>query len=186
MVSKLRFSTLRTGLLLFWAIWLTLVASSNLADALKRFGLLPEGWTFASYNFELVANTVGAHGVPVWGAAVLFGGVIVWEWLAAVLFWRAFAVGRRGGQGLTPEAAQAFTVSLALFATFLLATEATVNYLTAPTHMSVLTAQLASLLVVRGGGDGGGVARGEGEGREAESLSAAERRRWPAGRGHSL
>jgi len=175
MISKLRSSSIRTGLLLFWAIWLTLVASSNLADALKRFGLLPEGWTFVSYNFELVAKTVGAHGVPVWVAAILFGGVIVWEWLAAVLFWRAFGASRRGGEGLTPEAAQAFTVSLALFAAFLIATEATVNYLTAPTHMSVLTAQLATLLVIRGGGEGKKVAGAEG-GEETTSFSIAERR----------
>lgn len=150
MIASLRFSTIRTGLVLFWSIWLTLVASSNTTDVLKRIGLLPEGWSFVSYNFDLIVQTVTPHSVPVWGAAILFGGVIVWEWLAAILFWRAFTALRRTEAGLPPEVAQAFTVSLALFAAFLIATEATVNYLTAPTHMSVLIAQLTSLLVIRG------------------------------------
>ena len=149
MISRFRFSTIQKGLLLFWAIWLTLVASTNLFDALKRIGLLPEGWTLASYNYDLVKETVGAHGVPAGVATVLFGGVIVWEWLAAVLFWRAFLAVRRGRPGTGEEVSQAFVVGLALWAAFLIATEATVNYLTAPTHMSAFIAQLASLLVVR-------------------------------------
>jgi hypothetical protein len=148
-ISRLRFSTIQKGLLLFWAIWLTLIALTNFFDALRQLGLLPEGWTFASYNYDLVRQTVGAHGVPAGIAAALFGGVIFWEALAAGLFWRAFAAVRRGRPGTSDEVSQAFTVGLALWAAFLIATEATVNYLTAPTHMSALIAQLASLLVIR-------------------------------------
>lgn len=149
MLERLRYSTLQSGLVLFWAIWLTIITLTNLSDALNQLGLLPEGFTFVSYNFDLITVTVGAHGVPTAGAVILFGGVLVWEMLASILLWRGWAVMRRGEPGTAPEVTQAFVVSLALWCTFLIATELTVNYVTAPTHKSTLIAQLATLLVLR-------------------------------------
>jgi hypothetical protein len=151
MLDRLRFSTLQAGLLLFWAIWLSLIVLTNLADALKVLGVLPESWTLASYNYRLVEQTVGAHGVPAAVAAVLFAGVIAWELLAAGLFWRAWTAFRRDGDGAGREVTQAFVVGLALWAAFLIATEATVAYATAATHKGTLIAQIATLLLLRSG-----------------------------------
>jgi hypothetical protein len=103
-----------------------------------------------SYNFELIQRTVGAHGVPTPIAALLFAGAIAWELLASVLLWRAWLTMRRGAPGTAPEVTQAFAVSLALWAAFLIATEMTVNYATSGTHKGTLTAQLVSLIVIRG------------------------------------
>jgi hypothetical protein len=149
MLARLRFSTVQTGLVLFWAVWLSLIAMTNLFDALKQAGFLPGGWTLASYNYDLVVQTVGAHGVPVVVGALLFGMVIMWQGLAAGLFWRAYSGLRRGRPGTGADVTQAFVVSLALWAAFLIATEATVSYATAGTHKATLIAQLASLLVIR-------------------------------------
>ena len=151
MLVRLSFSSIPKGLLLFWSIWLTLVAATNIFDALKQLGVLPAGWTLASYNYDLVVETVGAHGIPPVIAALLFAGVIMWEVLAAGLFWRAYVGMRHGRAGTADEVSQAFAVSLALWAAFLIATEATVNYATAPTHKSTLIAQLVSVLVIRSG-----------------------------------
>jgi hypothetical protein len=149
MLAKLRFSTIQTGLVLFWAIWLTLVTLTNFADAMRQLDVLPGDFKLASYNFDLVKKTVGTHGIPTSVAGVLFAGVILWELLGSILFWRAWRLMRRHGNGAAAEVAQAFAVSLALWAAFLIATEATVNYETAATHKTTLIAQLASLLVVR-------------------------------------
>lgn len=149
MLERLRFSTLQAGLLLFWAVWMSLIVLTNLLDALKTLGALPESWTLASYNYTLVVQTVGAQGVPAGVAAVLFAGAVAWELLAAGLLWRAFAAMLRGRGGASPEVTQAFVVSLALWAAFLVATEATVSYATAGTHKSTLIAQLLTLLVLR-------------------------------------
>jgi hypothetical protein len=149
MLERLRFSTLQSGLVLFWALWLTLIAMTNVFDALKTMGVLPEGWTLASYNYNLVAQTVGAHGVPATGAAVLFAGAVAWELLAAALLWRAYAALLAGRGGASPEVTQAFVVSLALWAAFLIATEATVSYATAATHKGTLIAQLLTVLLLR-------------------------------------
>jgi hypothetical protein len=148
-LTKLRFSTIQTGLVLFWAIWLTLVTLTNFADALRQLDVLPSDFKLASYNFDLVKKTVGAHGIPTSVAGVLFAGVILWEFLGSLLFWRAWRVMLHDGNGAAEEVAQAFAVSLALWAAFLIATEATVSYETAATHKTTLIAQLASLLVVR-------------------------------------
>ena len=154
MLARIRISTIQTGLVLFWATWLTLVTSTNLFDALKQLGVLPTGFTWSSYNFELVKETVGAHGVPTVIASLLFAGVIAWELLASALFWRAWLAMRRGKRGTGDEVTQAFAVSLALWAAFLIATEVTVNYSTAATHKSTLIAQLVSLILIRAGSRG--------------------------------
>lgn len=154
MSSSPRFSTIQIGLVLFWALWLTLVTITNTFDALKQLGVLPASFTLASYNFDLVKSTVGAHGVPSTIAAVLFAGVIAWEALASMLLWQAWSVMRRGEPGTAPEVTRAFAVSLALWAAFLIATELMVNYTTAGTHKSTLIAQLVTLLVVRASRDG--------------------------------
>src|SRR5690348_11291678 len=39
---------LKRLLLLLWALWLTVVLASNVADGCKALGLLGEGWAFAS------------------------------------------------------------------------------------------------------------------------------------------
>ena len=149
MLARLRFSTLQSGLVLFWAIWLSLVTLTNVFDALKQLGIISEGFTFASYNFDMVKETVGAHGVPTAGAAVLFAGVIAWQFLASLLLWRGWLAMWRGRPGTTEEVTQAFVVSIALWGAFLIATELTVNYATAGTHKTTLIAQLASLLIIR-------------------------------------
>ena len=149
MLERLRLSTLQSGLVLFWALWLSLVTLTNTFDALRQLGLLPEAFTFASYNFDLVRETVGAHGIGTPLAVLLFAGVLVWELLASLLLWRAWAAMLHGAHGTAAEVTQAFVLSLALWAAFLIATEMTVNYVTAGTHKSTLIAQLATLLVIR-------------------------------------
>lgn len=149
MLKSIRFSTLQTGLVLFWAVWLSVVTLTNVTDGLRQIGVLPDGFGWASYNFDLIRETVGAHGVPVAGAAVLFLGVILWEVLASALLWRAWNAMRRGAAGTAAEVTQAFAVSIALWCAFLVATEVFINYATAGTHKATLVAQLVTLWVVR-------------------------------------
>ena len=99
---------------------------------------------FSSIQLGLVL-----FGVPTVIAALLYAGVIAWELLSSALLWRAWRAMRRGAPGTAPEVVQAFAVSLALWAAFLIATEVTVNYATAGTHKLTLITQLVSLIVIR-------------------------------------
>ncbi len=151
MLSSIRFSTLKAGLVLFWAVWLAIVTLTNLTEALRALGFLAPDFAWASYNYALVRDTVGAHGGPATGAAILFAGVLVWEALATVLLLRAWNALRRGAPGTAPEVTQAFAVNLALWCAFLVATELFINYATAGTHKTTLIAQIATLILLRAG-----------------------------------
>jgi hypothetical protein len=83
------------------------------------------------------------HGTPTALVVVLFLGVIAWETLAALLFWRALVARTRRA------IYAAFTASLALWATFALADEIFVAYALGAVHLRLFGVQLLSLLALR-------------------------------------
>jgi hypothetical protein len=134
--------TFKSGVLLFWAAWFTIVVLTNVFDALKAGGVLPGVWTFSSGNWELMLKVTAAHGTPVAVVGVLFLGVIAWEAVAGILFWRAWAAGGRGG-------VIAFTVGLGLWAAFVLADEVFIAYTLEAAHLRLFGLQLLSVLALR-------------------------------------
>jgi hypothetical protein len=135
---------LKRGLLLFWAAYLTLVFTTNLCDGLKAAGMLPAGWAFASGNYAFLCETTARYGTPAWANAVLFGGVVCWEGLAATLFWLAGIRFRQGGKLVYAASG----CGLGLWAAFVLADEVFVAYAVETTHWRLFAAQLATLLAV--------------------------------------
>jgi hypothetical protein len=133
---------LKRGLVLFWAVWLSLVFVTNLLDGARAIGLLPESWAFASGNYAFLCQTTARYGTPEWVNGLLFGGVICWEGLTAVLFWLAWRT--YPGRLLYP----AFAAGLSLWAAFVLADEVCVAYVVEGTHWRLFTAQLATLLAI--------------------------------------
>jgi hypothetical protein len=138
---------LKRGLLLFWALWLSLVFATNLLDAAKALGVLADSWTFASGNYAFLAQTAARHGTPAWLNAVLFAGVIAWEGIAAALSWRAWHAFRGEGVG-SPAVYAASAAGLSLWAAFVLADEVFIAYAVEATHWRLFIAQLATLLAV--------------------------------------
>ena len=136
------------GLLGFWALYFSIVALSNLTDLLGSVHLLPAGWRWVSGNLAFIAASTGKFGVPPWLNPVLLAGVVAWEALAAVLFWRAAR--EPGGRWLGP----AFVAGLGLWATFILLDEVLLIFETGAeaTHLRLLIAQLLTLILVRPGG----------------------------------
>jgi glucose-6-phosphate-specific signal transduction histidine kinase len=137
------YRTLARGVLLFWAMYFTLVALTNALDAAKSFGALPAGWTLASGNYALMVKVTAVHGTPMAIVVILFLGVVVWEALSAALFWRALVARTRRA------VYAAFTVSLALWAVFALVDEIFVAYALGGVHLRLFGVQLVSLLALR-------------------------------------
>jgi hypothetical protein len=139
---------LKQGLLLFWALWLSIAWLSNLCDALKAHRLLREGWWFASGNYQMMAETTQKCRTPPWVTTLLFMGILAWEAGAMLLLWAAFL----NFQGLHQPGASllypAFLVNLALWAALLIADELVLSYETESTHFRVLMAQMLSLVVL--------------------------------------
>ena len=133
---------LKSGILLFWAAFFTIIALTDVCDALKAGRVLPAGWGFASGNWELMLKVTAIYGVPAIIVGVLFLGAIAWTVTAAVMFWRAWAGRGRGGLA-------AFTVGLALWAAFILADEIFIAHSLVPVHIRLFSLQLLSVLALR-------------------------------------
>lgn len=140
------FFTIQIGLLVFWALWLTLVFFTNLFDGLKQAGVLPESWRFASGNYKAMRDVTDGYRVPDKVVGLLFAGVVLWEMLAMGLMWRAVLM--FGPAGSFAATYAAFAVSLALWAAFILADEVFDAYDMSHVHMVLFAVQLLSLLAV--------------------------------------
>ena len=141
--------TLKCLLLLFWAVWLSLVVAGNVCDALWTLGVLPEQWLYVSGNYQAILEVLAPFNLPDELAGLLFGGVILWEAVAAILYWwsgltfRGYSV-----RPLRPRLFVTFAVALGLWCGFQIACEAPpLAYQLAGTHHAFYET-LATLLVV--------------------------------------
>ena len=148
----MKWTTLKRLLLLFWAVWLSLVVVFNLADALKAFGVLPASFVWASGNYSAIAEVLEPFGLPEAAAGVMLAGVIVWEAVCAGLYWSSgltYAVIR---QDRTRRlVVLTFAASLGLWAGFQIACEvfpSELAYRLGGTHRLLFTETLATLLAV--------------------------------------
>jgi hypothetical protein len=139
---------LKRGLLGFWALWFTLVTLTNLVDALNSWGVFDPKWRWASGNWRLLEDTTARFMLPIWTNQFLYLGVISWQALAAFLFWYAMLALRRQGPPPVRVVAPAFTVSLLLWAAFMIADEFFLAYAVEGKHLMIFTAQLATLLTI--------------------------------------
>ncbi len=139
---------IKTGLVLFWSLWLTIVFLTNLFEGLQHLRILPEGWKFVSQNYEMIRKTAAIYDPPSWLAGLLFLGVLAWQGLALALFWIAFALLASSGMAALPRVDAAFAVLLGLFGAFMLADEIFRAYDSQAGHMQIFIALIASLLAV--------------------------------------
>ena len=146
MSRRLDLRVLGRGLLGFWALYFAIVALSNLADLCQSLHLLPAGWRWVSGNLAFIRASTGR--LPAWTSQLLLAGVIAWQALAGVLFWRAAR--DPAGRWLGP----AFVVSLSLWATFILLDEILLIFETGAeaTHFRIMIAELLTLVLLRPGG----------------------------------
>lgn len=146
-MPTVKLSTIKRGLLLFWAAWYTLVLATNVCDGLKALGLLTREWAFASGNFAQIGAATAKFALPAALNAVFFVGVLSWQAAAVALFWIAFA---RARATAWKAATTAFAVGLGLWASFVLADELFITYESGAeaTHLRLFVAQLVCLLAI--------------------------------------
>jgi hypothetical protein len=134
--------------LLFWAAWLSVVATTNVLDGLRALGTIPESFRFVSGNWGWINHVMDPLGVPRALQAFQFVGVIAWEALGALLFWRAVATYR--GRPLAQEspAVLACGVNLALWAAFQVLDEVFLAFEPEAVHRVIFLGQLATLILL--------------------------------------
>jgi len=133
-------SAVKRIMLLFWALWLSVIAATNLFSLLKALGLVSRDFVFASNNFALVHSYMALYHVPHNLIVVAFGKIVGWQWFTAWLFFRAFRSRR--------TANAAYGAGLALFAAFLVAGEVFLRFDYEAIHMRILIALLLSWLAL--------------------------------------
>lgn len=143
---RLDLRMLGRGLLVFWALYFAIVTLSNLSDLCRSLDLLPADWRWVSGNLAFIRASTGS--LPPWTSQLLLAGVIAWQALSALLFWRAAR--NPAGRWLGP----AFVVSVALWAAFILLDELLLIFETGAeaTHLRLMIAELLTLVLLRPGG----------------------------------
>lgn len=135
-------------LLVFWASWLTVVATTNIFDALKTIGMLPDSFRFVSGNWAWINQTMDPLDVSRGLQVFLFVGVIAWESVAAILFFWAALTFR--GRPLSQEKATLWAcgVNLALWAAFQVLDEVFLAYQPEAVHRAIFISQIATILAL--------------------------------------
>ncbi len=138
----------KLGLISFWSLWLLIVFMTNLFEELKLIRLLPPYWKFASQNFQAVAEATSAYHAPQWVPRLLFLGVLLWQGITLVLFWRAVVLWAIHGSSIAGAVNTAFAASLGLLAAFMIADEIFKQYDVERGHVLLFIAQLVTLLAL--------------------------------------
>ena len=148
MLPRTTLSVIKRLTLLFWAAWLSVVATTNVLNGLQALGSLPESFKFVSGNWQWINQVMDPLGVPRGLQAALFAGAIAWETLAAMLFWWAVATYR--GRPLAQEKAAVYAcgVNLALWAAFQVLDEVFMAYQPEGVHRLIFVSQIATLLLL--------------------------------------
>jgi hypothetical protein len=132
-----------------WATYISLVTASNLTELMHSFGWV--SWTFRSGNLDFIGTATKIYVSSRAVNQVLLAGVIAWEGLSAVLFWRAtvrYASAQRDG---LPAARAALVLLGSLWFAFAIATELFVAYdrgINESSYWTLATAILATLVVL--------------------------------------
>jgi hypothetical protein len=147
---NIRLITLKRGLLVFWAIWFSLVFLTNVLDGYKRLALLPTTWQYVSGNFQLIFSVVHVYRMPEWLAALLFTGATLVEGVCAALFWQAVVRFQGVNSPTLALAITAFAISIALWAAFAVSVETFIAFekVSEGTFHTLLSANLLSLLAI--------------------------------------
>ena len=143
---------LKLVILLFWAVWSSIVFLTNLTDGLRELGLLASAFPFASGNVAAIAQVTAVYQTPAAISTLLFGAVVAWEGLNAGLFWWAVKRSRSMRDGRYREVNTAFIAATGLWAAFMVMDEIFLAYRVAAfeqTHRSIFIAVLVSFLVIR-------------------------------------
>ncbi len=142
------FFTLKLGLLLFWCLWFSLVLLTNLIEGLQIVGVLSKRWKLASNNYELIGKASSIYHASTWLNQLLFAGVIAWQGISAVLFWRSLYLAWGANSLDTPALTLAFAFGLSLFAAFMLSDELFHYYQGERSHLEIFTGLLVTLIVL--------------------------------------
>jgi hypothetical protein len=146
MLAQINLHRCKWGILVYWAVWLTVVCLTNIVDAMRAAGVVGASVTFASDNYAAIVRTTGVHHLPAWVNLPLLLVAATWEGTSAVLFYRAARRSRRAIDFVAVNAA--FGLRLFLWLGFTLVDELFIRYQQEKGHMSVFVFEISTFLAI--------------------------------------
>lgn len=142
-------AALKRVLILYWAVWLSVVVITNIFNGLIILDVLGSSWEITSGNYGFIAQTTKIYDIPRIVNEFLFLGVIIWETVGAILLWRAFTRFRGTTESSMRPVYLAFIVTISLFAAFTVVTEIFIAFNAETTFRRIFIAQLLSVYVIQ-------------------------------------
>lgn len=139
---------LKTGLVIFWAMWFSMATLTNFMDLLTHLSLLPEHFSFASHNENLMKGIMSLYHLP--DSVVLFAFILIitYEFIITCTFWIAAVGFLKSLPSRMALVNRAFTLSIALWAAFMVGEEIFIAYAFEGVHLDLLVAQLICLMAI--------------------------------------
>ena len=86
--KNIKLSTCQKMIILFWAIWSTEVAGSDLICFLQNFGITQKLHLFSSNNIKLIEAVLNHYNISFPFLVIsLFFGIVLWSWVTAIFCW---------------------------------------------------------------------------------------------------
>lgn len=139
---------LAQGIILMWALWISVVSLTDLCNLLAGFGFLPEQFPASSHNLERILYFLKHYHLNSYPLAMtIFTVINLWVFVIAIAYWRAFIAYFTDREHYVYRALTAFLINMSLFIFFLVADEIFIQYLASHSHMNTLLFITASMCV---------------------------------------
>ncbi|KTD61333.1 hypothetical protein Lsan_1895 [Legionella santicrucis] len=136
------------GIILMWALWISIVFLTDFCNLMVGFGLLPADFPASSHNLDWIHTFLKLYRLDNDALClILFSIINLWVMSIAVFYWRAFISYYTNKHYYIYRTMQAFILNMSLFVCFLLADEIFIQYRAGHSHMSMLLYIFTSLIV---------------------------------------
>lgn len=121
-------------IIIVWTIWWLIALWTDIVGGLAHFGLLVKSWA-PDHNYLSLAASLTMYAVPQWLITFLFGGIIFWSFISALLFcWACFHLHKDSSIWMR-YADFAFITSISFWFAFFLADQLVMKYDLEENHM---------------------------------------------------
>lgn len=135
------------GIILMWALWISMVFLTDFCNLLVGFGLLPTNFPVSSHNLDWIHTFLKFYRLDNDVLSMLLFSIInLWVAIIVILYWWAFISYYTHRRYYVYRTMQAFIVNTSLFACFLVADELFIQYEAAHVHMNRLLFIFTSLI----------------------------------------
>ena len=136
------------GIILMWALWISIVFLTDLFNLLVVFGILPDNFPASSHNLDWIRSFLKVYGMDNDVLCIsIFSIINIWAAIITLFYWRAFMSYFTNKNYYICRVMQAFILNMSLFLCFLIGDEAFIQYKAGHSHINMLIFIFTSLIL---------------------------------------